>query len=430
MAAHYHIWHHDLLEGQPAFATARIPIPTIKNPKRRRPLTVQSLRNDLAKLRADGAAKGIADSSRVQIGVSRHLRDIWALRLGKPSEHRVLVTGGVHAKEWLSVEIPFLAAKYLVDNYSQTPMQDEGEGLAPLEVRMRIKHLLENREIWFVPLLNPDGHMWTMTSSRLWRSNRSSYYYPEGGEVDVTDHLTRAVRKEQFGPGSYGGVDINRNMPTSDWGEETYTDKTDEETGKVERTVRSSPDPRTAVRQIWAGPERASEVETQAVCDLVGKQLFRASISFHSYGKYLAYSQRAAQVAYLKDVGQGMARVMRTPESPTPDYEFVCGDTAMYPITGHIADYCLEKVSGQPAFTCELAPADRDVSDSDLAFNGLPAAAIEPAFREVLPGVLALINSAGFSAPAASRTIRAGAATRTVQVVRNCWQVFADWPNP
>jgi hypothetical protein len=388
------------------------------------------------KLREVGTQKGIVDPEvtvvpypenrvikSVQLAESNAIgvqRAIFALKVGKGSKHKVLIAGGIHAREWLSVEVPFLIAKYLIENYSETPFADNSEGLATsLEERKRIKHLLENREIWFVPMINPNGHMVTMTADRLWRSN----YHPHGLPVRnilAIQHGTGEARAFTHPAGTYWGVDLNRNFPTRDWGEETYGDG----------TIQTSRNPFDGFRNIWAGPRAASEPETQAMVKLIDENRFKASISYHTFGKFLVYSNSAASASYLQHVGQGMRQVMKAPGATAGGYVYVCGDTTMYPITGHLADYCLERVPGQPAFTCELPPKDppKD-SPIDLhhLYNGLPDSAIEPAFREALPGALALINSAGFSQPAGRLKICADGSTRVVQVVRNCWQVFRDW---
>jgi hypothetical protein len=418
MSAHYHIWHHWMLRALPPFAAAWIKVPTIAAPKKTRPMLVQSLRNDMDELRALGAKKGIVDATYREVKASGIGRELWALKVGKGSQHKVLVVGGIHAREWLSVEVPFLVAKYLIENYSETPSAgDGGGGNAPalsLETRRRIKHLLDNRQIWFVPMLNPNGHMITMTTNRWWRSNGSAHHLV-GKEITAIRHGTGERRTFTYPKDCYRGVDLNRNFPTRDWGEETFDGD----------RLATSLDPRDGKNDTWAGPSKGSEPETQAMVDLVNEHRFKASISYHSYGKFLVYSDFAAGVAYLQHVGNGMQQVMKAPGAGDSDYEYVCGDTKMYPITGHLADYCLERAPGQPAFTCELPP--KDPFPFKLAFNGLPDSEIEPAFREALPGALALINSAGFSTPAGSLKLCADGSTRTVQLVRNCWEVFKDW---
>jgi hypothetical protein len=87
-------------------------------------------------------------------------------------------------------------------------------------------------------------------------------------------------------------------------------------------------------------------------------------------------------------------------------------------------------VPGQPTFTVELPPHDIELACKEWAFSGLPDTEISGAFLENLPAALALINSAGFSQPSGVRKICVGAATHTVQVVEDCWEVFRPFATP
>src|SRR5215831_7769338 len=56
-----------------------------------------------------------------EIGRSLEDRAIWALRLGqrRGSTRKVLFMGCHHAREWISVEVPYLLADYLAQNVNQ-----------------------------------------------------------------------------------------------------------------------------------------------------------------------------------------------------------------------------------------------------------------------------------------------------------------------
>jgi hypothetical protein len=425
MAAHYHIYHHRSLTGLPAFTPAWIAVPTIQNPKVKRWRPVQSLRNDMAELRAVGVAKGIVDpGGRTSAGVTALGKELLLLKVGKGEAHNVLIVGGHHAREWISVEIPFLLAKYLIENYTPEPsVEDEGE--VTVAQKKRIKHLVENRQIWFVPMVNPDGHYHSMTQDRGWRSNLSCHdlgpktiVAQQYGGADPKGNPTRTF---DYPKGRYWGVDINRNYPTRDWGHETYGNS----------VIQTSRDPQDGRRQIWVGPEKNSEKETQAMVGLIEENRFKASISYHSYGKFLVYSDLGRDAPFLQNVGDGMWQLLK--DNPDADkdypYKYMDGDSdpALYPVTGHFSDFFAERSPGQPTFTNELPPHDDHPMCKQWAFSGLPDTEIEPIFRENLTSALALINSAGFTEPAGAQKIRVNEATHTVQVVDNCWRVFADW---
>ena len=66
--------------------------------------------------------------------------------------------------ELISVEIPLAIIKTLTENYS---------------VDTRIKSLVDNRDIWIVPMLNPDGHVYVEEEDSMWRKNRNTNGYSD-----------------------------------------------------------------------------------------------------------------------------------------------------------------------------------------------------------------------------------------------------------
>jgi carboxypeptidase T len=390
--ASYHVWHHPDLDGGAAFATVDIDVPTIDGSSTETK-SFQSLRNDLDQLRKDGAALGIVDSSIVDVGTSTEGRQLWALKMGKGADHKVLFTGCHHSREWISVEVPFLVAKFLIDNYSESPSDEKGK---------RIKHLLDNREIWFVPLVNPDGHNHSVLIQRTWRPNRKEYVF-DHDEVITAPRLGGGSRSIKVKAGSYRGVDLNRNYPSANWGQETEA---------------TSRDPADSKYGIWAGPSAGSEIETQAIVALLAAQKFRSSITYHNFSQLLLFPGAAKSDAFTQFVGKGMSKLI---DANGNKYKYESGD-ALYPTTGDLMEYSYGVLPGRPTFTPELRPKD-DAPES-VHFSGLPEAEIEPTFKENLGAALALINCAGFDAPANGVTIKWTGETQVAQVVRNCWKVF------
>lgn len=60
-----------------------------------------------------------------EIGRSLENRPIWALRLGdrRGTDRKVIFLGCHHAREWISVEVPYLLAKHLLDAAGADPVQ-------------------------------------------------------------------------------------------------------------------------------------------------------------------------------------------------------------------------------------------------------------------------------------------------------------------
>ena len=396
MAASYHLWHHPDLEGSAAFATVDLEIPKIKGGTTETK-SFQSLRNDLAKLRDDGAGKGIVDSSVVDVGKSTEDRELWALKLGKGKDHKVLFTGCHHAREWISVEVPFLVAKFLIDNYADAPSDELGK---------RIKHLVDNREIWFVPLVNPDGHLHSVLKQRTWRPNRKEYVF-DHDETLRAPRFGGGARTIAIKAGSYQGVDLNRNYPSKHWGQETPA---------------TSRDPNDCQRGIWAGPSAGSEIETQLIVSLLGAQPFRSGLTYHNFSRLLLYPPEARKDAFTQFVGKGMSKLIDAHGNP---YTYESGDQ-LYAVTGDLMEYMYGVVPGRPNYTPELRPTE--AAPENHYFSGLPEAEIEPTFKENLGAALALINCAGFDAPSKEVTITWTADTKVGQVVRNCCKVFEGIP--
>jgi carboxypeptidase T len=169
------------------------------------------------------------------IGKTYENRDIWALKLSDDvttndtDEPDVLIMGGLHAREIMGIEVPMYALNYLINNYG---------------INETCTKYVNTREVWFVPMCNPDGHVY-VEGNNDWRKNRRP---TTGGNI---------------------GVDLNRN-----WGYQWGTD------------AASSPYPDD---ETYIGPSPFSEAETQAVRDLALRQRFATSVSFHSYSQLVLY---------------------------------------------------------------------------------------------------------------------------------------------
>jgi len=192
------------------------------------------------------------------IGKTYEGRDLWAVKLSDDVgtndslEPDVLIFGGTHAREWMGVEVPMYVLNYMLDGYGKNET---------------LTKYVNTKETWFVPMINPDGHVYTEQTGD-WRKNRRP---TTGGNI---------------------GVDLNRNFG--------YMFGTDGST---------SPDPAS---EVYHGPYPFSENETIALRDLALRQHFVTSLSFHSYGELILFpwgytSAHAPDYNELSAMGAAMA---------------------------------------------------------------------------------------------------------------------------
>ena len=417
----YHVFDDPAFAGKGALALASIPVIAVGGGAKV-PRPMYSLKGDLNELRRIGAGKGIVDAGVTDLGVkTANGRDLLALKVGNGASHKVLVLGCHHAREWISVEMAYYIAEYLVSTYPQGPPQNEKE--------KRIKHLLMNRQIWFVPMVNPDGHNQTITVNRIWRQNNNS------STLKSAVTVVRGATTLHFAAGTpYDGVDINRNYATSGaaasaptatpflaWGAETFHPIT----GDVE----TSRDPADSAidKQVFCGESAASEQETKAVQKLMGDVGFRSVISFHSFGEQWLWPgplTTGSGDAYVDWVGKGAEA---DTGSVGDKYKFTGGPDP-YPTSGDMVDFAFQNMAHwRPAFTPEVRPKNSAPASSH--FSRLPESQIEPCFGENLAATLAVINCAGFDAKAAPQKLSTatGAPPQKCQFVRHCWEVFRGW---
>jgi len=233
------------------------------------------------------AANYPAIVSRFSLGTTYEGREIWALKISKnvaidEAETEVLFTANQHAREHLTVEMALYQANELTSKYGTDP---------------QITALVDSREIWIVPSVNPDGAEYDVAtgSYRSWRKNRQ----PNSGSSAV-------------------GTDLNRNWAFQ-WGC----------CGGSSGTTSS---------ETYRGPSPFSAPETQRVRDFVnsrvvgGVQQIKAHIDWHTYSELILWpygyttadttsTLNANDQAALARLGQNMASTNGyTPEQSSDLY--------------------------------------------------------------------------------------------------------------
>ncbi|MCA0386994.1 MAG: immune inhibitor A [Bacteroidetes bacterium] len=179
-------------------------------------------------------------TQKFQIGETENGRPIWAAKISdnpnsNEDEPRALFDGLIHAREPISMMTVLYYMYYLCENYGTNP---------------EVTYLVNNREIFFVPVVNPDGYEYNRSTNPngggMWRKNRRN-----------------------SGNGNYG-VDLNRNFGYM-WGYDN--------TG-------SSPEPSS---ETYRGPSAFSEPEVAAIRNISNQKNFKTYINFHSFANAMLY---------------------------------------------------------------------------------------------------------------------------------------------
>lgn len=211
----------------------------------------------------------------------------------------VIFMGGHHAREHISVEMPLMLAQYLAREFKNGNSQ--------------IIQLLHQRQVFIVPIVNPDGAEYDIADGRykMWRKNR------------VTNH-----------DGSIG-VDLNRNYSYK-WG-----------------TSGSTSNPRSST---YRGPSAFSEPETQAIRDFINSkdQQLTTLLSYHTFSELILFpwghTSNPIEDQRAFDVHRTMAETMANWNNYTPQQS-----SDLYVTSGDTTDWSYGE-KGLISFTFELDP--------------------------------------------------------------------------
>lgn len=177
------------------------------------------------------------------IGTSVEGRPLLAYRVGTEQSlsskaPEVLYTGVHHAREPGSASTLIYYLWWLLEKFQA----NDPEAV----------YLLNNRQMYFVPMVNPDGYQFNQTNfptgGGMWRKNR-----------------------QRNSDGSFG-VDLNRNYGTQGFWSAPN--------GGSSTSTRSD---------TYRGTEPFSEPETQAIRDFCLRHNFRTAINYHSFSNLLIY---------------------------------------------------------------------------------------------------------------------------------------------
>jgi len=186
-------------------------------------------------------------TEKVSIGTSIDGRQIYMVKISdnpgvSESEPQVLYTALHHAREPESMMQMIYFMYFLLENYS---------------TNAEAQYLIDNREMYFIPVLNPDGYEYNRQTD------------PNGGGM---------WRKNRRNNGGSYGVDLNRNYgPYEYWNAPNGG---------------SSTDPSS---DTYRGTAPFSEPETAAIRDFLASKNLKNALNYHTYSNLLIYPYGALE---------------------------------------------------------------------------------------------------------------------------------------
>jgi len=228
--------------------------------------------------------------SLTSIGTTYQGRDIWMVKLSdnvneEEDEPGVLLMGAHHGNEKPAYEVLLYFLEHITTTYDKKNTDDDNDQQInedPIDgvdndndgqldedpSEDRVRTVINNTEIYIVPMVNPDG-------------------------------VVANTRKNKAPP---YGVDLNRNYDYKWFFYRIFpTHYYDEWTSREDS-------------QIYRGPEPFSENESQAIKNLVETRDISISLSYHDWGEWMIFpwmhtSRQTPHELRFRSIGYGMAEI-------------------------------------------------------------------------------------------------------------------------
>lgn len=253
----------------------------------------------------------------IDLGKTHEGRAILAVKIGESKfgadTPSVLIDGGMHAREWITVATAIQNIGRLIKLFN-SPTDSS------------CSNVLTSIDWYIVPVLNPDGYEYSHENDRFWRKNRRPA--PEGSTCE--------------------GVDLNRNF-------------------EIGYGLGADTNP---CSEVYKGPNAQSEPETLAIVEL-GNRLNSSLlyyVSLHAYGQswLTPWGYKTGPVENMEELEEVAKTAFNEiicnygRDVPAREYE-VGGAADIYYIAGGASDdWIYEKTSTRFAYTIELPDDGRE----------------------------------------------------------------------
>lgn len=236
-------------------------------------------------------------------------RDLWVMRLTNEqkteSKPKLFLVSEHHARELATVEVLLKFVDYLTQNYGTD---------------QEVTDILDTREVWVMPMANPDGHV-KAENGQNWRKNTNNSNGCSGGSP----------------PESYG-TDTNRNYDTG-WGQGGSSS--------------------SSCAATYRGLAGGSESEVDGIKKLAEKENFNLLISYHSYSQLVLFpwgcSALGSQTAHHQQFQVIAAKLSELTKINPQDapYRYGQPQDILYSACGTTDDWFYQTFQ-KPAFTFEI----------------------------------------------------------------------------
>ncbi|EDV36348.1 uncharacterized protein Dana_GF12918 [Drosophila ananassae] len=273
------------------------------------------------------------------IGKSYEGREIKSIKLSKrPGNKAIFLEGNIHAMEWISSATVTFLLNQLIN--SEDP---------------EMQRLSEEYDWIVVPMVNPDGFVYTHEVERLWRKNRRP-----NGYSNTTGDCYGIDMNRNFGY-HWGGAGWNIDEPCDHW---------------------------------FGGDEPNTEVEILSLQNFVNSfedGYIRSYLAFHAYGQYVLLPYGHSNTEFPPNYDQ-MKRIAAAFSDAAAD---VYGSVFTYGASG-LLNYVVSGAAKDWAYGVKNVPFTCTVELRDKGTYGffLPSNQITEVGTEVTAGLKALVNKA------------------------------------
>ncbi|XP_065211305.1 carboxypeptidase B-like [Planococcus citri] len=284
----------------------------------------------------------------ITIGKSFEGRDLKVIRISSgrfsdgSAKPAAWIDGGMRAREWISIVVALFVARQLTENYKVN------------------QNLVADMDWYILPVVNPDGYVYSYTKDRLWKKSRS-----------INSELANRYFWREEEDEECKGVDLGRNWDFR-WNEDS-----------------SSYNP---CHDTYAGPTPFSEPETRAMSNFL-KQHSKEIIlylSLHSYSQtwlipWTSNNMKSHEYADLLFMGRKAIEALQKSHGIT--YDLISKNDNANTESGSFSDdWAKNKLGIKYSYTAELR-------DKGTYGYLLPASQILPTGKEMFTAIKTLSRS-------------------------------------